>query len=130
MIDRENKYDVIDFYWEELCKITKAGDLSDKGLEASYKLADIIKDLYEACEKEAEMDYDEGASQRGYSRRRSMGRPYYMNESYEGRSGNYSYGSSRDSIIDHLQTMVDNSKNEPDRMMYSRWLDEAMRRPR
>lgn len=37
----------------------------------------------------------------------------------------YGSWSSRNSAVDHLQTMVDGAKNEQERMMYQRWLDEA-----
>lgn len=117
----------------ELLKVTKSGELNEKSLEVTYKILDCVKDIDEICEKDMEISdmYDSASSQRGYSRGRSMGYPYYMGGSYEGRnygggtSRGYGSWSSRNSAVDHLQTMVDGAKNEQERMMYQRWLDEA-----
>lgn len=126
---KENLYeDLRELFENELLKITKAGEPSAASVEAAYKLLDCIKDINKICEKDMEMEhmYSEMGSQRGYGRRRSMGYPY-MGSYAEGGYSNGGYGgwNSRNSSIDHLQTMVDNAKNDRERMMYQRWLDEA-----
>ena len=133
-MDREKLYeDLREMYDIELQKVTK-GELTDKALEVSYKVLDCIKDLNEICEKDRMLAgaYDEMSSAKGYSRKQSMGMPFSMGGSYEGRpsfngGASRGYGSfaSRNSAFDHIQALMDGAKTEQERMMYQRWLEEA-----
>ena len=110
---------------KEFEKIVEKGDVSPTELDRIYKVVDILKDIDEICEGE-EMGYENMQSGR-----RSYMMPYnsytQSNRYNTGRSMNngYGYGSSRNSTIDHLQSMINNARNDQERMMYQRWLDEA-----
>ena len=121
---------------KEFEKIIDKGDVSPTELDRIYKVVDIIKDIGEICEEDVkaangyDMDY---SGRRSYN---NMGGGYGQYQSYamnqgryangrNGGSSSYGYGSSRNSTIDHLQSMVNNARNDQERMMYQRWLDEA-----
>ena len=124
MMDRDKLYeDARNLYEKELRKLVDMGELTDKTLDQHYKLLDNIKDIDEICEKDMELD---GAYEDDYSGMGSY--PQWSNtSSYAGRRGRYGSMSSRNSAIDHIQTMVNNAKNDRERQMYQRWLDEAQR---
>lgn len=139
--DKERLYeDARELYEDELRTLVKEGFNGSKNLEAHYQLLDCILDTYKICKKDMEKEemYDEMQSQRGYNNGRSQ-YPYYAMNSMNGDmsgmgymnnrsyNGNYNYGNSRNSVVDHIQTMIDNAKSDNERQMYQRWLEEAKR---
>ena len=128
-----------DLFEKEFEKIVDKGEINDKTLDYSYKLADIIKDINKICDYEEEREYDESYSgRRGYSMRRS--RDYQMMppmSNWYPMEGNYSYGYGRGYSGDYgrgmsnaspmkskLHQLLNEASNDRERMMIQSWIDE------
>ncbi len=128
-----------DRYKENICReideIFNEGQLSIECIHVLGEMFDIIKDIAETEEKEAIVEsynVDGGYSQRG----RMMPRYYegnsygnsYGGSSYYGRGRNYN-GYSRDDgkrdLVSKLEAMWNEAKNDQERDMIKRWLDQA-----
>lgn len=126
---REVHAKTIELMDREIGKIVAKNDISPSELECIYKAIDVIKDIYEICEKEKMLNggmYENDYSMRGYSM--YSGDHGYNN--YYSQNGarpglNYSMNSSRSDLMDHIQTMINSANNEQDRAMYQRWYNEA-----
>lgn len=116
---------------KELDKIAEKGTIDPTNLEYSYKIVDIIKDIYEICEKEDNMYDEESSGRRGYGMRRSRYYPYMGEYRVEGtygrgRSGD-AYGrgySNASSMKAKLHQLMDETDNDRERMMIQSWMDD------
>lgn len=121
--------DTKDLLMKEIGEIVKKGSLSQQDLDTLYSAYDIIKDIYEIKEKEAEM-YESGYSSR-------WGMPYddryYNIHSYRGGNGysmnggysmnpmtyqdnnRYSRSDAKDRMVDNLYTMMNDAQSEAER---------------
>lgn len=134
-------YDVKQRVKKEMCELCKKAPMSDKDVENLYKLMDVYKDAItsEAMNKYGESSYDEmyssdmmarrsmdGSFARGRSATtgrfvsrddgRSMGRMAY--------DDGYSGHSIKDRMIDRLERMMDEAKNDYERDEIRREIEE------
>ena len=117
----------IELMEREIGKIVAKNDISPNELECVYKAIDVVKDIYEICEKEKMLNggmYENDYSMRGYSMY-SDAPQGYSRVMYHGVSNGYSMNRSRSDLMDHIQTMINSANNEQDRAMYQRWYNEA-----
>ena len=112
----------LDYLKEMLCdevrKINAQGELNPTTLEVADTVVDIIKDIYEICEKEEHMGYsDEGSYRNDYGNLYNRMNPSYNHYdnnygSYNRNRNNYGYdnGYSRhtatDQMINKLEMMM------------------------
>ena len=123
--------DTKDLLMKEIGEIVKKDSLSQQDLDILYSAYDIIKDIYEIKEKEAEM-YEDGYSSR-------WGMPYddryYNIHSYRGGNGNggysmngysmnnypmnrdngYSRNDGKEYMLNSMYSMMDTASNEKER---------------
>jgi hypothetical protein len=144
-------WDIQDMLEDELKKISKKEDLTTSDLDNIYKMVDIVKDVttVDAMKKAEQEGYSRDYS-RGYSEdysnaygsyarrgRDGDGDGRYSEDSsyrrgrdamgrYTSRDDGYS-GHSKEQMIEHLQEMMRNARNDEERESYRRAIEQMKR---
>lgn len=98
-LSEENKNKLMEVFNKEVSKILEHGELNKDTLHSLYEIVDVLKDMCEIEEKDAEG---------GYSTRRY---PHYSYNNYDHRGNSYnrpynSYGSDRDRMMDEFMNQA------------------------
>lgn len=117
---------------EQLKKVVRKEDITEKELENSYKMVDILKDIatIEAMDDYGD-EFEEGESMR-YGKRYSRMMPYdgtypYYRANRPGRESYNRYGSRSDgkeAMIKRLEEMMADAPSEKERMAISQCIDK------
>lgn len=148
-------WDIQDMLEDELKKISKKEDLTTSDLDNIYKMVDIVKDVttvdamkkaeQEGYSRDYARDYSRGYSEDysnaygSYARRGrdGDGDGRYSEDSsyrrgrdamgrYTSRDDGYS-GHSKEQMIEHLQEMMRNARNDEERESYRRAIEQMKR---
>lgn len=114
-------YDLKDMLCDELEEIAKKAELNAGDLETVHKLTDTIKNIDKIDMLEDEDGYSGDRRMSPYDGRRERG--YSMRRRRDSR-GRYSRDSAKDSMMEHLERMMDEAETEKERQAIRRCMEQ------
>lgn len=113
-----------EMFCDELEEIAGKGEMSAGDLETVHKLTDTIKNIDKICMFDDTSDYSQMGEWEMEGRGHSYARARDSRGRYTGRTPRYSKASSKENMIDRLEDMLDEARNEKERNAITRCIDQ------
>ena len=128
-------FNIEDRMMDELCDICNKDNFTPEDIKMMYQMVDIVKDIETiAAMKDYSSDYSE-ANRRGYSETwPTMPRTRYSNARgrdsmgrYTSRNSSYSGHDSKEDVLEDLNRMMMESRNDEERERFRRAIEQLNR---